>query len=184
MIKAPADSGVAIDGSAIIIDTSITQTPWRRENFLLLGTHPGGESRLHLERRKVNQSSHSFPLDLLPGGGALLFERMVSKRRPGGRFFQESWPIDFEGFPAPPYTRSNHEKAGSQGKHFPRIKCSPSKADSTRGAVTACPKRETSSHGAAGFGRASGKRRYALWNSGPRPERDGHKSLPAGGKLH
>ena len=36
------------------------------------------------------------------------------------------------------------------------------------------------------FSRACGKskRRYALWNSGPRPERHGHKSLFAGGKLH
>ena len=36
------------------------------------------------------------------------------------------------------------------------------------------------------FSRACGKskRRHALWNSGPRPERHGHKSLFTGGKLH
>jgi len=167
---------------------SITQTPWRRENFLLSGTNPGGQSRLHLERRKLNQSSHSFPLDLLPGGSALLFERMVSKRGSRGRFFQESWPIDFEGFPAAASAAANQEEAslGLWATHFPKIKRRRGDPKCTRTAVTTCQRREVHSHRAAGFSRVCEriKRRYALWNSDPRPERHGYKSLFAGGKLH
>src|SRR5262249_1199081 len=100
------------------------------------------------------------------------------------RLFQESWPINFESFPASTYTHSKQKKAGSQPRHFSRIKCCPANAESTRSVITACPKRETSPRRATGFGRASSKRRYALWNSGPWPERYGDKSLFAGGRLH
>jgi len=29
-------------------------SPWRRENLLLLGCNPSGQSRLHIERRQLN----------------------------------------------------------------------------------------------------------------------------------
>ena len=105
-------------------------------------------------------------------------------RRSPRRFLQESWRINFESFPASASSQSRQENTAFQTRYFSRIKCSPGNADSTFGAITACPKREPSSHGAAGLSRATGKRRYALWNSGPRPERHRHKSLFARGVLH
>jgi hypothetical protein len=152
--------------------------------FLLLAPSPGGKSRFYIERRKVTSSSQSFALDLLASGCVVFFERTMRKCRSGGRFFQESWPINFESFPASAYTQSRQENAAFQTRRFSRIKCCAANADSTRGAATACPKREASSRSASGFSRASGKRGYALWNSGPRPERPSHQSLFTRGKLH
>ena len=34
----------------------------------------------------------------------------MRKRRPGRRFFQESWPVDFKGFPASAGDQSNQEE--------------------------------------------------------------------------
>src|SRR4030095_45531 len=96
-----------------------------REIFLLLNLDSSAKSRSHIERRELNESSHSFALGLLARRRAVLFKRMVSKRGSGRRLFQESWPIDFESFPASAYTRSGREKAAFQTRHFSRIKCCP-----------------------------------------------------------
>jgi hypothetical protein len=152
--------------------------------LLLLDPDPDGKSCLHIERRKPNLPFFSFALGFIASGRAVLFKRTMRKRRSSRRLFQESWPIYFEGFPASAYTRSGREKAGFQTRHFSRIKCCPRNAESTRRAITACPKREASSCRAARFSRSSGKRGHALWDSGPGPEGDGHESVCTRGKLH
>ena len=110
----------------------------------------------------------------------------MGKRRSSRRFFQKNWPVDFESFPTSAGAATNQEDAELAAAHFPRLKCHRGKSESTRRAIETCQRRENYSHGVTGFSRACGKskRRYALWNSRPRPERLGHKSLFTRGELH
>ena len=123
----------------------------------------------------------------LAGCRAIPFEWTPDKRRSDRRLFQETWPINFEGFPASARATSNEEdgEAWVAATYRSRIKCCPGGAESIWTGVTPCPKRDPSSYSVAGFGRTSGKskRRYALWDPGPRPERPGFKSVLAGWNL-
>src|SRR5205807_5272455 len=110
----------------------------RRKNFLLLGTHSGGHSRLHIECRQLNEPLRLSPLDLLPRRGALLLERTPGKRRSGRRLFQKTWPINLEGFPASAYAPTNPEDAGLSASGFPRIKCRRDGAECPRRITKAC----------------------------------------------
>jgi hypothetical protein len=159
---------------------------WGRENLLLLGRGPGGQSRLHIERRQPYESPHSFALDFLAGRRPLSIERRLGKRRSGRRFFQKSWPVNFEGFSTSAGAATTQEGAEHPATCFPNIKCTRGKSESNRRAIETCQRREAYSHCAPGFSRTCGKskRRYALWNCRPRPERHGHESLFTGGKLH
>ena len=129
-------------------------------------------------------------MDFLAGGRARLFGRRAGKRRSGRRLFQETWPLDFEGFPASAGAESNQEEAdlGRRATHVQTIKRRRGDrgAERNRTAIKPCQRREVYCHCATGFSRARGKnkRRYPLWNSGSRPQRHGHKSLFTGRKLH
>ena len=110
----------------------------------------------------------------------------MGKRRSGRRFFQKSWPIRFQGFPASTVPPTNQkDNAELAANYLWRIKSSPAVADCARRASKTCEGREAYCDSFAGFGCPCRKsnRRFALWNSGPRPERHGHKSLFTGGKL-
>src|SRR5437899_8247683 len=115
------------------------------ENLLLFYCAPGGQSRLHIERRKVTQSHLSFARDCVAHRRAFSFERALGKRRSDGRLFQESWPINFKGFSDPAFARSHQKEAGLGATHIPRIKCSRDRGKSPRRAAKICKGREACS---------------------------------------
>ena len=77
-------------------------------------------------------------IPLAPGfvvaGGAILFHWTMRRRRAGGRFFQESWPVRFEGFPASTHAQSNWEEdeAWIAAPGFAKFERSRGVADSAR----------------------------------------------------
>ena len=104
----------------------------------------------------------------------------------GRRFFQEGRPINFEGFPASAGTASDQkDEAFPPETAFPRIKGPRGESECIRRATEACKRRTACCSSTASFSRACGKSkgRYALWDSGPRPQRHGDQSLFSTGKL-
>jgi len=126
-----------------------------------------------IERLQSNESPGPFALHFFVACRVAPLVRTPGERRSGGRFFQESWPLHLEGFPTSAHTSPSQEgHAVLADTRFSRINCYPSGSgsDSTCAARFSCA-----------FGQS--KRRYALWNSGARPEGHGYKPVSSRGKL-
>lgn len=107
----------------------------------------------------------------------------MCERRSVGRFCQESWAIRFESFPAATNAEPNREEnqACVAASGFASSESCRGVRDSARTTNKSCSRRKGYSydHCDAGFSCSAGKskRRYAVWNSGARPQRNGHQSL-------
>src|SRR5262249_14117441 len=128
---------------------------------------------------------------IVAGVPALVLERTLGKRRSGGRLLQESWSIGFQAFPVSASASASVEAPSTYedaARHAATYFASRTRGrgDATRGGttITTPQRRRVYWHCAGCFSRGYGKSKswFALWNSGPRPERHGHESLYTGGR--
>jgi len=127
------------------------------------------------------------------GDPAFGLERTLCKRRSTGRLLQESWSIDFQAFTASAWASASvdapstyEDAARHAATHFASSTCGRRGATRSRKTITLLQRRRVYWHCAGCFSRGYGKSKgwFALWNSGPRPERHGHESLYTGwGKV-
>src|SRR6266403_1678707 len=126
---------------------------------------------------------------MVAGDRAFVLERILCKRWAGGRFLQESWSLDFQAFTVPAFASASvdapstyEDAARHAATHFASSTCG--RGDVTRSGTTITPLQRSRVywHCSACFSRGYRKSKswFALWNSGPRPERYGHESLSAG----
>ena len=128
---------------------------------------------------------------IVPDDRAFVLERILCKRRSGGRLLQESWSIGYEtsatrafgSARAPVDALSTCEDAARHAPiHFTSSTCSGDDATCSPTTIATSQRRRVGWHDAECFSRGHRKSKswFALWNSSPRPERHGFESLSAG----
>ncbi len=160
-----------------------------KEKFSFLS---GLEIQPKQTRRFIELSANEDEtLNIVSGDPAFGLERILCKRRSSGKLLQESWSIDFQAFTvsasasasASVDAPSTYEDAARHAAiHFAISTCGRHGATRRGTTITPVQRRRICWHCAACFRQGYGKSKswFALWSSGPWPERDGHESLSAG----